>query len=282
MKSQNAECRMQKIPSALLHGDPAVAATGDGRPAPVLHSAFSILAWTRRGSTESRPTAGFTLFELLVVIAVIGVLMGLLFPVSGIVKKNQVLAATRAELKQVQTAIEAYKAKLGFYPPDHSQPGVVGRIVTNQLFFELKGTVFNPATHIYTTLDGTASIPESDALNLFGAGFINTSTSAAGTDEKPGPVNFLPHLRPKQVGILVNSSGTEYARLLVCSMEWPDGMNPPVWNPSPPPSRPQPPPILNPWNYVSSSPTNNPNSYDLWVDVKVKDTVYRVSNWNNK
>ena len=39
---------------------------------------------------------------------------------------------------------------------------------------------------------------------------------------------------------------------------------------------------LNPWRYNSSSPTNNPNSYDLWVDVLIGGKTNRFSNWSRQ
>jgi hypothetical protein len=38
----------------------------------------------------------------------------------------------------------------------------------------------------------------------------------------------------------------------------------------------------NLWHYNPSSPTNNPNSYDLWVDVLTNDGTNRVSNWTDE
>jgi len=35
-------------------------------------------------------------------------------------------------------------------------------------------------------------------------------------------------------------------------------------------------------SYVSSSPTNNPNSYDLWVDVVMNGKTNRLSNWSKE
>ena len=48
-------------------------------------------------------------------------------------------------------------------------------------------------------------------------------------------------------------------------------------------------PTVNPWRYVSTNPTNNPTTYDLWAEVPVrdKDAVggYRmriIGNWKNR
>jgi hypothetical protein len=39
---------------------------------------------------------------------------------------------------------------------------------------------------------------------------------------------------------------------------------------------------INPWCYVSSSPTNNPRAFDLWADVVIGGDVVRFSNWNRQ
>jgi hypothetical protein len=39
---------------------------------------------------------------------------------------------------------------------------------------------------------------------------------------------------------------------------------------------------MNPIRYNSSSPTNNPNSYDLWIDVVIDGKTNRISNWSKE
>jgi hypothetical protein len=37
---------------------------------------------------------------------------------------------------------------------------------------------------------------------------------------------------------------------------------------------------LNPWRYVSTNPTNNPGSFDLWAEIPVgRDRVKIIGNW---
>src|SRR2546422_491691 len=67
---------------------------------------------------ESRITSlGFTLIELLVVIAVIALLAAMIIPITGKVSELRIKNKARGELKQVETAINVYKTKLGYYPP---------------------------------------------------------------------------------------------------------------------------------------------------------------------
>jgi type II secretory pathway pseudopilin PulG len=85
---------------------------------------------------------------LLVVIAVIAILASLIFPITAAVNKNKIRSRTQSELAQLETAIESYKAKLGFYPPSDTN-----FLAPNVLFYELRGTTFNSANNSYETLD---------------------------------------------------------------------------------------------------------------------------------
>jgi hypothetical protein len=39
---------------------------------------------------------------------------------------------------------------------------------------------------------------------------------------------------------------------------------------------------VNPWRYNSSSPTNNPGTYDLWIAVRVGSKTKLICNWNKQ
>lgn len=65
-----------------------------------------------------RDERGFTLIELLIVIVILGILAGIvLFAVGGIQDRGT-LSACRSDLKTIEVAVEAYRAKNGNYPPD--------------------------------------------------------------------------------------------------------------------------------------------------------------------
>lgn len=59
---------------------------------------------------------GFTLIELLTVIAIIGILAGVLFPAIGSVKKKSKTATAQASFSQWCSSINRYKSVYGFYP----------------------------------------------------------------------------------------------------------------------------------------------------------------------
>ncbi len=69
---------------------------------------------------KNRPTHGFTLVELMVVIVIIGILVGILLPAVGAVRKAARNAGTQAVMTALETGLESYKAdgKIGGgYPP---------------------------------------------------------------------------------------------------------------------------------------------------------------------
>ena len=224
---------------------------------------------------RSPPRSGYTMIELLVVMAIIAIVASLILPVTKSLQKKRVISIAQAQLNQMQTAIESYKSKIGFYPPDNP-----GKPYLNPLYFELVGTVLN--NNVYTTLDGSGQVNLGSVTTFGVSGFVNSGASLRGSDDKPGPRNFLTDLRPDQVGKFVYADGSpSYNAILVCSVPWPSG-NLPNGLTSPiitsPPAAPQP-PVLNPWRYVSTGPTNNVGKFDLWIDLVIGNKVYRISNW---
>lgn len=222
-----------------------------------------------RISEVSGRRQGFTLVEMLVVISVIAILAGMLFPITAAVNRAKTKAKVRAEREQVENAIGLYKTALGHYPPDSGLPAL------NQLYYELVGTSMEVAggNQIFTTLDKSHSINSTvlkPILNDRVSGFVN-STRQLGDDESKKAKSFLPALKADQYAeVKINNQGP--IRLLNCTVKWPTG------RPDIIPSYPG----VNPWRYVSSNPTNNPGSYDLWVDVVIGGKVFRFSNWSKE
>jgi prepilin-type N-terminal cleavage/methylation domain-containing protein len=227
----------------------------------------------KSGMNKTRGGAGrglvaFTLIELLIVIAIMGILASLTFPVIQGVNRAKVNSRARAEIKNVESYIDGYKTKLGHYPP--SDPN--NDPAANTLFFELMGTRVQGGG--YVTLDDSGSVSNSALAGLFGAsigGFIN-STRGAGDDNSPSAQKFIKQLRPGSYVI-----NTTY---------FPPALNPnaflgvaldgPLMYPDANGNK------INPFRYNSANPTNNPQSYDLWIDVRVGGKTNRISNWNTE
>jgi prepilin-type N-terminal cleavage/methylation domain-containing protein len=207
---------------------------------------------------------GFTLVEMLVVIAVISLLASMIFPVTKAVNRNKIKRRSMAELAVIKNAIDSYKTKLGHYPPDN--PDDPRR---NQLMYELLGTTLNNGT--YTTLDGSETILTTDLPKAIGpkvTGLIN-SVPAGGSDEGRAAGKFLPDLKATFVGVITNAGAT--AKILMSSIPWPDATTAPLGTGS-----------QNPFRYNSSNPTHNAGTYDLWVDVMIDGRTNRISNWSDQ
>lgn len=65
---------------------------------------------------KSASRRGFTLIELLTVIAIIGIMAGMLFPAINAVRKKSKIATSQSTFSQWCTAINRYKSVYGFYP----------------------------------------------------------------------------------------------------------------------------------------------------------------------
>ena len=220
-----------------------------------------------------RREAAFTLIELIVVIAIIAILASLIIPVVGAVNRKKQLAVAKAQLQVLESAIDGYKTKLGYYPPDNTNDPAI-----NPLFFELMGTTNNgagqPNPNLWVTMDGSAQITANGSPpninSVFGlSGFANTSTRAHSDDQGQAASTFINNLSPNEVGLY--DPANPNIKILVCSVPWPADKTPyPVPNN----------PALNPWRYLSSHPTNNTASYDLWVDIVFGHKTNRVCNWS--
>ena len=222
---------------------------------------------------------GFTLIELLVVIALIAILAALIIPITAAVNRAKILSVARGDLAMLETGIQVYKSERGFYPPDNPTTNAQGAYcyTTNQLYYELLGTrATNQFPTLYVTLDGSARLYESQIPEVFfnKTGFMNASRTGAG-DEMANATPCLRGLKPAQVGqFFVNkiydNNGPLPVKIIV-GPPWPD-----------PPTSIIPGTTFNPFRYNSSSPTNNPSSYDLWIDVLIAGKTNRISNWSSK
>jgi prepilin-type N-terminal cleavage/methylation domain-containing protein len=217
----------------------------------------------------------FTLIELLVVISIIALLAALIFPVAGSVKRLSAIQNAQAEMAQLETAIDRYKAAYGFYPPDSAN--TVSNIPINQLYFELLGTTNtagNSPNPKYQSLDDpTIQLTGGTGGQLsiiFGVnGFMNCNKPGSSEDASVAQ-NFLPGLKPDQIAIFTNNDVPNYPiKLIVTSVGGPARTYP--WGV----------PNLNPWRYVSQG-TNNPGSYDLWVELVFGQQTNLVCNWNKR
>ena len=118
-------------------------------------------------------------------------------------------------------------------------------------------TINGPLT---STLDGSAQIKVVDVPTAFPGvgGFMNCSKPGGGEDASAAR-NFLPDLKPNQIGTFTAATlPAIWVTNLIGSVGGPDAHTS-RWA-----SR-----TVNPWRYNSSNPTNNPGSYDLWIQLVI-------------
>ncbi len=225
---------------------------------------------------KSKIINGFTLVELLVVISIIAVLAAFTVPVLSAVKKRQYISQTQGEMGQLEAAIDSYHAAYGFYPPGNATAGANGQI--NQLYYELEGTtnyISNSGVPVFQVMnnpnDQLSAPPVNNQVQAaFGvAGFVNCSKSNASEDSRPAR-NFIHEMRPNQTAVISNAVPSFGFTILTGSVGGPDSTYKPL-NAS----------GTNPWRYVSPG-INNPNSYDLWIQLKIHGKTYLICNWSKQ
>jgi prepilin-type N-terminal cleavage/methylation domain-containing protein len=207
-----------------------------------------------------RTPLAFTLIELLVVISIMAILAGFTLMVLGGIKKRQYLNTATAQLHQIETALDNYKAKYGVYPP-----GNANNPLLSQLYYELSGTAINGVN--FVTLDGSSQIKIVDVQTAYGVGgFINCSKGSG--EEAQVAKNFLPSLPPNRFNLYVTNNGIQTA-MLVTSVGGPDQNYQPLNAAG-----------LNPFRYAYPG-TNNPSTYDLWIDLSISGKTNRIGNWGS-
>ena len=191
------------------------------------------------------------------------ILAALIIPGAAMAKAARMRSRAKAELNQIAGMIENYKAKMNFYPPSASNSSSTNPPY-NPLYYELVGTRNTNAANansFFATLDNNTGISGTDVNNIFSIkGFANVST---GSDEGINAQNFTRGtLRQGQLGTFT-SGGANYI-LLGTSIQGPvmltdsKGLT------------------LNPIGYNSANPTNNPKSYDLWLDIQIRGKTERI------
>jgi prepilin-type N-terminal cleavage/methylation domain-containing protein len=210
---------------------------------------------------------GFTLIELLVVISIIAVLASFVVGLAPLAGRKAKEASVRAELNRLVTAIEGYRARFGHYPPDHVVTlDPVSRVtnvnpVLNPLYYELSGTVVDnvnrrfcvPAKNVYLS-----GLQVQTAFRR--AGFVNVA-------EEVKQVRSFMTVKERQVKEVPTSQGA--VELLAVPVDWPlNRADQPTLAKG-----------VNPWRYVSTNPTNNPQTFDLWAEVVLGKEVRVIGNW---
>ncbi|HEV2327739.1 MAG TPA: prepilin-type N-terminal cleavage/methylation domain-containing protein [Verrucomicrobiae bacterium] len=218
-------------------------------------------------SSPTRSASAFTLIELLVVIAIAAILAALLLTAGGIMVQKSNIQRAISERDQLETAIDAYHAKYGFYPPSSQ---ATGSPLLNQLYYELIGTYTNfnsSGSPAFETLDESSEIDTNTIVNSFGvSAFMNCKRNGDADNSIPAQT-FLPGLKAGEIA----SNGAVMFIVTAANSDLTYRPMPNVYSLAGRPA--------NPWRYVCPG-TNNPNSYDLWVQVFVGNKTNLICNWH--
>ena len=154
----------------------------------------------------------FTLTELLIVIGIIAVLMGLLFPLIGKIKRSAYIADTQNEISQISNACNAYYSTYQAYPGPFSnyetQMGGAPIGSADNGTFPEGGAATNPTlAYTYTIVSGTPTwtkISSSTPYCVTGAqnlvmGLMGGLRLAAASTNAVAPFNIA--FAPSEVGL---------------------------------------------------------------------------------
>ncbi len=169
--------------------------------------------------------------------------------------------AARAQRDAIASAIEKYHTHFGFYPPDHvlSRNPLRVEPVTNSLLYELGGTSYDPVKKTFANprVDHVtpAALQETYQTNAF----TNTVAPTESLREFLALDGFGftglhddPDLVALQLPIYVDGVSADAASEFGGSTSW---------------------------CYVSTSATNNPGKYDLWMVLRTDERAVVIGNW---
>jgi prepilin-type N-terminal cleavage/methylation domain-containing protein len=200
---------------------------------------------------------GFTLIEMLVVIAIIGILAGLTLAVLPGLKGKANRARIRTDLEKIETVIKRYKEKKHVWPPDNQRNPTEMRpedLSQPPLFYELTGTIQLDGPKYqskHAVADPPLDVPTLKAA--FGIeGFVNTSSDKSEVDNF-----FSAALNPSDIALTPDG-----VKVLVAPYKGADGQ-------------------LARWFYNSTRPVHNPGEYDLWTEIIMGGKKEIIGNWKD-
>jgi len=235
-----------------------------------------------------RAGAGFTLIELLVVIAIIGLLAGMVLHVAPLVNSRRKSSIIEAEKAWLGNAIEAYKLKMGSYPPDNpatincaaGSDAYFDCTATNTLLYELTGAkVVDPTanTVLYEVYYGT-NIASSDFHSLLGLdGIINAAPANSSEQRSVAFLNPAPkapqhkYYRPLPLDNAGNPPSLIRGLIVPVTLDALPLVDATRHNPAD---------YVNFWHYdCSSTNRHNRDSFDIWAAYTVGANIVTNGNW---
>ena len=112
--------------------------------------------------------SGFTLVEVLMVIAIIGILVGLTVPAVNIALRSVKQSAIALECNTLGDAVNKYNSKYGDYPPDGSDVNLMTRHL-RKIFPQIAASEINLLTGALAVPAGNPAVANHAALGVPGA-----------------------------------------------------------------------------------------------------------------
>lgn len=197
----------------------------------------------------------FTLVEILVVIAIIGVLAAVGTQGAKIAARKRDRARVEAHLERLKLVIDDYKLRHGTYPPDN--PATPDR---QPLYYELRSVYKVPSGLAVGTPSSQEIVTRTALQAAFGPFYDVYNQIDPSVPKRRDNVSkdHLPTLRTDEY--FQDASGIRYLRVPV-----PDYSSGPFL-----------------WKYNCSGPVNNPTTYDIWAVYPESGDVNRmitIGNW---
>ncbi len=111
---------------------------------------------------KSTCRSGFTLVEILVTTAIIGILIGIVFSISGLAAKKSDTSKALSEMQKIRNALEEYRLQYGNYP-------------------SYNGKLSDPSFNTYKTKitqDMDKKYPDFPTTDPWGRGYVYSNQSA--------------------------------------------------------------------------------------------------------